>query len=58
MNTLNESRADDLAASAAVPLTDAQRAELQKRIDDDDAHPSDVVPWDQVKASTLTLLRK
>lgn len=58
MNTSNESRADDLAASAAVPLTDAQRAELQKRIEDDDAHPDDVMPWDRVKASTLALFLK
>lgn len=58
MNTSSESRADDLAISAAVPLTDAQRAELQKRIEDDDAHPDDVMPWDQVKASTLALFLK
>ena len=50
---------DSIAAdSAAVPLTDAQRAELQKRIEDDDAHPDDVVPWEQVKAATLARLRK
>jgi putative addiction module component (TIGR02574 family) len=33
------------ADSSAVPLTDAQRAELEKRIAEDDAHPHDVVPW-------------
>ena len=43
---------DSIAAdSAAVPLTDAQRAELQKRIEEDDANPDDVTPWEQVKAS-------
>jgi putative addiction module component (TIGR02574 family) len=41
------------ADSAAVRLTDAQRAELQKRIEEDDASPDDVTPWEQVKASTL-----
>jgi putative addiction module component (TIGR02574 family) len=41
------------ADSAAVRLTDAQRAELQKRIEEDDANPDDVTPWEQVKASTL-----
>jgi putative addiction module component (TIGR02574 family) len=50
---------DSIAAdSAAVPLTDAQRAELQKRIEEDDANPDDVTPWEQVKASTLARLRK
>jgi putative addiction module component (TIGR02574 family) len=46
------------ADSAAVPLTDAQRAELQRRIEEDDAHPDDVTPWEQVKASTLSRLGK
>jgi putative addiction module component (TIGR02574 family) len=46
--------ADD---SAAVRLTDAQRAELQKRIEEDDANPNDVTPWEQVKASTLARLK-
>jgi putative addiction module component (TIGR02574 family) len=46
------------ADSSAVPLTDAQRAELEKRIAEDDAHPHDVVPWEQVKASTLSRLGK
>ena len=50
---------DSIAAdSAAVPLMDAQRAELQNRIEEDDANPDDVTPWEQVKASTLTRLRK
>ena len=46
------------ADSAALPLTEAQRVELQKRIEEDDAHPDDVVPWEQVKASTLARLAK
>ena len=44
--------------SAAVPLTEAQRAELQKRIEEDDAHPDDLTSWEQVKASTLSRLGK
>jgi putative addiction module component (TIGR02574 family) len=44
------------ADDAAVRLTDAQRAELQKRIEEDDANPDDVTPWEQVKASTLARL--
>jgi putative addiction module component (TIGR02574 family) len=50
---------DSIAAdSAAVPLTEAQRAELQKRIEEDDAHPDDLTSWEQVKASTLSRLGK
>lgn len=49
---------DSIAAdSAAARLTDAQRMELQKRIEEDDANPDDVTPWEQVKASTLARLR-
>ncbi|MBX9677604.1 MAG: addiction module protein [Gemmataceae bacterium] len=36
-----------------ITLTDAQRAELERRADDDDANPDDVVPWEQVKAEAL-----
>jgi len=39
------------ADAKAFPLTDAQRAELDRRVTDDDAFPDDVVPWDEVKAS-------
>ncbi len=50
---------DSIAAdSDAVPLTQAQRVELEKRIAEDDAHPHDVTPWEQVKASTLARLGK
>jgi putative addiction module component (TIGR02574 family) len=34
----------------AVSLTDAQRAELDHRIVRHEQNPSDVVPWEQVKA--------
>jgi putative addiction module component (TIGR02574 family) len=38
---------DSIAAdSAAVALTDAQRAELDRRIADHEANPDDVVPWE------------
>ena len=40
----------------AFPLTDAQRAELDRRVADDDAFPNDVVPWDEVKASVRSRL--
>lgn len=48
---------DSIAAdSAAVPLTEAQRTELQKRIQEDDAHPEELTPWERVKASTPSRL--
>lgn len=57
--TLVEEIWDSIAAdSAAVPLTDAQRTELQRRIEEDDANPDDVTPWEQVRASSLARLRK
>ncbi len=36
------------------PPTDAQRAELDRRIADLEKNPDDVVSWDEVKASALT----
>ena len=40
----------------SFPLTDEQRAELDRRVADDDAFPEDVVPWDEVKAATRSRL--
>lgn len=40
--------ADD---SAAARLSDAQRAELQARLADDDANPEDVISLQEVEAS-------
>ncbi len=46
-----------ICADAKVfPLTEAQRAELDRRVADDDAFPDDVVPWDEVKASVRSRL--
>jgi putative addiction module component (TIGR02574 family) len=57
--TLVEEIWDSIAAdSGAVPLTEAQRIELEKRIAEDNAHPNDVTPWEQIKASTLSRLGK
>jgi putative addiction module component (TIGR02574 family) len=49
---------DSIAADGAVPPTDAQCSELQRRIEDDSARPDDVLSWEQVKASTFARLRK
>jgi len=57
--TLVEQIWDSIAAdSAAVPVTDAQRAELDRRISDHEAHPDDVVSWDKAKASINERLKK
>ena len=43
---------DSIAAdSSAVPLTDAQRTELDRRIAEHEAKPDDVVPWKEIKTS-------
>lgn len=45
---------DSIAERHAVPpLTDAQKAELERRIADHETNPDDVVPWEEVKASAL-----
>jgi putative addiction module component (TIGR02574 family) len=50
---------DSIAAdSAAVPLTDAQRAELDRRIADHEANPDDVVSWEKAKASITERLKR
>jgi putative addiction module component (TIGR02574 family) len=42
--------------SESIPLTPAQRTELERRVAEDDANPDDVTPWEEVKASTLSRL--
>ena len=44
--------------SAATSLTDAQRAELERRLADHEANPNDVVPWEDVKASITARLNR
>jgi putative addiction module component (TIGR02574 family) len=44
------------AETHTFPLTDAQRAELDRRIADDDTFPDDVVPWDEVKGAVRARL--
>lgn len=46
------------SGSGVVPLTDAQRAELERRYAEDEANPDDVQSWDEIKRSTLSTLRK
>lgn len=50
---------DGIAArSEAPPPTDAQMAELDRRLADHQARPDDVVPWGEVKASALARIGK
>ena len=42
---------DHIAATGpSSRLTESQRQELRRRVAEDDAHPEDVIPWEQVKA--------
>lgn len=50
---------DGLAARAEVPLpTQAQLAELQRRLAEHEANPDDVVPWNEVKAEVHSRIRR
>ena len=42
---------DSVAAEGKSLLTDAQRQELDRRIDEDDADPDGGIPWEEVKTS-------
>jgi putative addiction module component (TIGR02574 family) len=44
--------------SADVPLTDAQREELNRRIAGHEANPDDVVSWEDVKKSISERIKK
>ncbi len=57
--TLVEDLWDSIAAeSTAVPLTEAQRAELDRRIAEHEANPDDVVPWEEASASIAERLKR
>lgn len=41
---------DSIAADPeALPLTDAQRAELDRRVAEHEADPGSAIPWEQVR---------
>ena len=42
----------------ATPLTEAQRAELDRRLEDHKNNSENVVPWKCVKASIISRLKK
>ena len=55
---VEELRESIAADSTAVPLTPAQRSELERRLADHEARPDDVVSWEEVKTSLDERLRK
>lgn len=44
--------------ASETPLTDAQRAELDRRLADHEARPDDVVSWEEIKSSITTRLKR
>lgn len=50
---------DSLAATPeAIPITDAQRAELDRRLDELDAEGPVGIPWDEVLSRVLSRIRR
>ena len=50
---------DSIAAEPHPPLlTEAQRLALERRLADHQANPTDVVPWEQVKAEALARFQR
>jgi putative addiction module component (TIGR02574 family) len=50
---------DGIASRGEVPpLTDAQKAELDRRLAAHLSNPDDVIPWNEVKAAVLAKIRK
>lgn len=50
---------DNIVARNAVPgPTEAQKAELDRRLSEHAAHPDEVVPWSEVKDSALTRIQR
>ena len=50
---------DDVAAELErQPLTEAQRAELERRVADADAHPGEGIPWEVVLAEARARWQK
>jgi len=50
---------DGIAAEQSTPkLTEPQKQELQRRLEDHQASPDDVVAWEEVKAQALSRGRR
>jgi putative addiction module component (TIGR02574 family) len=46
-----------VASDERPPISDALRAELDRRLADHQANPQDVVPWEQVRDAALARLK-
>ena len=50
---------DNIAAEmSAVPLSEQQRLELERRLAEDDANPDDCIPWEEVKTKAIERLKR
>lgn len=50
---------DDLTRRSEVPLpSEAQLAELERRLAEHEANPDDVVPWSEVQADVRARIRR
>ena len=47
---------ESIGTEPKPPLSEAKRQELIRRVEDDDAFPDDVVPWETVLANTRARL--
>ena len=49
---------ESIPESADIPLTEAQRVELDRRLEDLEQHPDDGEPWEVVRARLYTRLKR
>lgn len=43
---------------AQLPITAAQKAQLDRRLADHEANPDDVIPWTEIKTEAIARLRR
>ena len=46
---------EDTVADGDIALTVAQRAELDRRLDDIEKNPADGIPWEELKRQLLSM---
>ena len=55
---MNELRDRLVDQGHETEVSDEMKAELDRRLAEDDAVPDDIVPWEEVKAQGLTRIRR